>query len=182
MSHAFDQAIEFVLPHEEEFARGHWGDEKFVIAEHDPDDPGGTTKYGIDARSHQGVDIENLTRDQAIAIYAQEWQAHNLDAIPERLAIAMFDVWVNGGSAVKWLQSAINLYPPPGVKWLAPDGVMGPKTVAAANACDQDKVINAFLLERDGRFQWLASKGGMSKYLGGWLQRDRDLRAYLRAN
>ena len=55
--------------------------------------PGGTTKYGIDQASHPGVDVANLTQDQAVAIYHQEWLAHNLDALPDKLAIAAFDVW-----------------------------------------------------------------------------------------
>jgi hypothetical protein len=46
----------------------------------DPADPGGETKYGISARSYPGVDIENLTRDQAIAIYFRDfWQKYNLE-------------------------------------------------------------------------------------------------------
>ena len=107
-SPAFLKAIQFVLPHEEEFARNHWGDENFVITENVSGDSGGVTKYGIDASSHPGVDIANLTRDQAIAIYHDEWMWRNMDALPEKLSIAMFDVWVNGGFAVLWLQTAIN--------------------------------------------------------------------------
>src|SRR5438046_10527691 len=95
-SNKFRRAIQFILPHEEEFARGHWGDENFVVAENVSGDSGGVTKYGIDASSHPGVDIENLTRDQAIEIYHQEWHWRNMDALPEKLAIACFGVFVNG--------------------------------------------------------------------------------------
>src|SRR6202007_182545 len=90
-SPAFLKAIAFVLPHEEEFARGHWGDENFVVSEHVPGDAGGTTKWGIDAASHPGVDVDDLTRDQAITIYNEEWKWRNMDALPEKLAVAMFD-------------------------------------------------------------------------------------------
>jgi hypothetical protein len=68
----FNLAIAFILPHEEEFARGYWGDERFVVVENVPGDDGGLTKYGIDEESHPDVDIANLTRDQAIAIYAKD--------------------------------------------------------------------------------------------------------------
>jgi len=179
VSPAFQRAVEFVLPHETEYARGHWGDDQFVVTEDVPGDAGGRTRYGIDARSHPGVDIAHLTRNQAILIYLAEWKRHGLDALPERLAVAMFDVWVNGGQPVQWLQHAINLYPPAGVTWLSPDGVMGPKTLAAAASCDQDKILSAFLQERDGRFELLAQKPSLAQFLNGWLQRDRDLRAYL---
>ena len=48
----------------------------------DPDDPGGMTKYGICARSYPSVDIKNLTRDQAVAIYYWDfWQKYNLETL-----------------------------------------------------------------------------------------------------
>ena len=48
----------------------------------DPDDPGGMTKYGICARSYPSVDIKNLTRDQAVAIYYRDfWQKYNLETV-----------------------------------------------------------------------------------------------------
>ncbi len=46
----------------------------------DPEDPGGMTKYGICARSYPAVDIRNLTRDDAVAIYFRDfWQKYHLD-------------------------------------------------------------------------------------------------------
>jgi len=188
-SSAFVRAIAFILPHEEEFARGHWGDERYVIAEHVPGDSGGWTKYGIDASSHPGVDIEDLTRDQAIAIYADEWKWHDLDALPEKLAIAVFDVWVNGGYPVKWLQIAINkigfpcaqhLNFPSFTLPLAVDGSLGPKTIAAAAVCDQAAVLRYFIEERDARFEAIAAANRQDRqFLCGWEQRDRDLADYL---
>ena len=35
----------------------------------DPDDKGGMTKYGISKRSYPDVDIENLTKAEAVQIY-----------------------------------------------------------------------------------------------------------------
>lgn len=178
-SPAFLKAIEFILPHEEEFARGHWGDEAFVVAENVVGDSGGWTKYGIDASSHPGLDVKDLTRAQAIAIYFEEWRFREMDSLPEKFSIACFDVWVNGGFAIKWLQSALNkiakLNPP-----LIVDGDLGLKTLAAAAICDQAAVLTFFLNERDARFESLA-KGSRKKFLAGWEQRDADLRAFLGA-
>jgi lysozyme family protein len=176
-SPAFQKAIAFILPHEEDFARGHWGDEKFVIAENVPGDSGGCTKYGIDAASHPGLDVQDLTRDQAIAIYFDEWKWRNMDALPEKLAIACFDVWVNGGFAIKWLQAALNNV---GKLTLAIDGDLGPSTITAAAVCDQDAVLRFFINERDARFVALG-KGPRAKFLAGWEARDADLRKYLLA-
>jgi lysozyme family protein len=183
-SDAFNKAIAFILPHEEEFARGHWGDENFVVTENVAGDSGGLTKYGIDHASHPGVDIANLTRAQAIAIYHDEWKWRNLDALPEKLAVALFDVWVNGGYAVKWLQTALNKFfvPAPGLHPLIVDGDLGAKTLAAVATCDQGAVLRYFINERDARFESLAANNRQGRqFLKGWEQRDRDLATYLAA-
>ena len=39
----------------------------------DPDDPGGTTKYGISKRANPDVDVENLTEDEAVLIYLDKY-------------------------------------------------------------------------------------------------------------
>ncbi len=175
-SEKFLRAIQFILPHEEEFARGHFGDENFVVAENVSGDSGGVTKYGIDASSHPGVDVANLTRDQAIAIYWQEWEKYNIELLPEKIAIAQFDVRVNGGQAAKWLQRALNEVEDAD---LVVDGVIGPKTLAAANRCDQDDLILYFIAIRDNRFERLARNPARRKFLDGWKQRDCDLENFL---
>ena len=70
MTKDFLEAMKFIFEHENVLSRGK------VVAEHDSKDPGGTTKYGIDARSHPGVDIENLTEQQALNIYWEEWKSN----------------------------------------------------------------------------------------------------------
>lgn len=64
----------------------------------DPNDPGGVTKWGISKRSHPSVDVPNLTRDQAIALYkAEYWEPllpFNLD--PKFLRVA-FESAINEG-------------------------------------------------------------------------------------
>jgi lysozyme family protein len=174
-SNKFLRAIAFILPHEEEFQRGHWGDENFVVAENVAGDSGGVTKYGIDARSHPAIDIANLTRDQAILIYWKEWGKYNVESLPEKIAIAQFDVRVNGGHAVEWLQATLNEIDGSN---LDVDGVLGRETIAAANACDEDAVVRYFITLRDERFEALAH-GPRAKFLDGWEQRDRDLRKFL---
>ena len=183
MSTAFDHALKFVLPHETEFVRGHWGDdsnEDYVRTEHDADDPGGTTRYGIDQRSHPGVNVERLTKAQAVEIYRKEWNAHNLDALPEALAICAFDVWVNGGDANRWLQHAYNVVDEHGaLPFLQEDGVLGPVSLKAFQAADQAGMVRVFLAQRDARFKRLSAKPRLSKYIEGWLKRDSDLSEFL---
>lgn len=54
-SPAFQRGILFVLAHENEYNK-----DGTVRTEHDPSDPGGTTKFGIDQASHPGLNIDGL--------------------------------------------------------------------------------------------------------------------------
>jgi lysozyme family protein len=176
---SFQRAIAFILPHEEEFARGHWGDENFVIAENVSGDNGGLTKYGIDAKSHPGVDIARLDKPAAVAIYRQEWNWRNLDLLPDLLAVAAFDVYVNGGDPIAWLQHAWNATNPDGPT-LMEDGELGPHTLSALAICDQPPILKIFIEERNARFERLAARNPQyQKFLAGWEQRDTDLAKYL---
>lgn len=65
--------------------------------ENDPDDPGGETKFGIDKRSHQSVDIRNLTENQAIDIYWNEWLKLACNHLPTPMNWVFFDTAVNLG-------------------------------------------------------------------------------------
>jgi lysozyme family protein len=91
----FESAVNFVIDQNE-------GGSKFV-----PNDNGrGPTKFGINATANPGVDIENLTRAQAVSIYKSKyWDAIGGDNLPPALAFAAFDAAVNQGvpNAQKWL-------------------------------------------------------------------------------
>lgn len=187
-SDAFNLAIGFILPHEEEFARGHWGDENYVVTEDVPGDSGGLTKYGLDQASHPRLDIRNLTRPLAVLEYWKEWLQYHIDQLPDKIAVAQFDVRINGGYAVAWLQRAINKVYPPGGPWrgLVVDGVMGPATIKLAQfiATARPDLLKAlltnFIDQRDARFDSIAANNAQDrKFLAGWKQRDTDLRTYL---
>lgn len=84
MNGNFNVAVDFVLAHE--------GEGKISF------DLGGATRWGIAERYHPGVDVRNLTREQAIAIYNTEyWQKCGCDALPGPLDILHFDTAVNLG-------------------------------------------------------------------------------------
>lgn len=144
-----------------------------VHTEHDPDDPGGATKYGIDQRSHPGVDIAALTQDQATAIYFGEWTAAPVEALPPRLGELLFDIRVNGGPGAAWLQQALNVIA---------DGFTGPQTLAAAQSLDAAgiaKAVQQVCAYRDMRFVRLAGTNPrFEKYLNGWLNRSARVRAF----
>jgi lysozyme family protein len=106
------------------------------------------------------VDIRNLTREGAKAIYRSEyWDACSCDAFPPPLALALFDCAVNQGQvkAVRLLQRALRV---------ADDGIVGPATVAAAGGVMADDLLIEFLSQRA-----LAYSDGIYKYRRGWFVR-----------
>jgi lysozyme family protein len=92
-----------------------------------PLDPGGMTKYGISKRAHPDVDIENLTEQEAAEIYYYAyWKPLFADALPPRLALALFDWSVHSDRrlVVRHLQRLLG--------GLRVDGWIGRKTVHRA--------------------------------------------------
>lgn len=89
----WDRSIDFVLGWEGVYST-------------DPNDKGNYTpagelkgtKYGISALAHPDLDIKNLTRDMAIAIYKRDyWAAANCDAVSYPFCLLIFDTAVNCG-------------------------------------------------------------------------------------
>lgn len=149
MTRRFLDFIPFILKWETEFNK-----DGSVRVEHDPSDPGGTTKYGIDARSHPHENIANLTRERALAIYYDEWSGSGIDPLPAKFGEVFFNARVNCGfgRAKKIQARLINFYS-------APD----------------------FLIEQVEFYKRLvAGKPAMQKYLRGWLNRVDALRVWLR--
>jgi lysozyme family protein len=65
--------------------------------ENDPDDPGGATKFGIDQRSHPDVDIKNLTEEQALEIYWNEFIRYACEYEKPPMDWVFFNACVNCG-------------------------------------------------------------------------------------
>ena len=86
------------------------------------------THWGISAAAYPQLDIRALTQAQAGEIYRRDyWDRAGCGRLPPPLALLVFDAAVNNGvgRAVRWLQGALAT---------APDGVVGPVTLAAADA------------------------------------------------
>ena len=108
----------------------------------DPTDPGGETNWGISKRSYPNVDIKNLTRDGAKAIYRRDfWDRLKADTLHDGVAYQLFDFAVNSGieTAVRYLQRAVGV---------ADDGHWGPASAAAAAAMSESDTIMGLNAER----------------------------------
>lgn len=106
----------------------------------DPADPGGETNWGISKRSYPDVDIKNLTKEGAKAIYLRDFWEPLADAHPA-VKFQAFDFAVNSGiqTAIRKLQAAIGV---------ADDGHWGPRSAARLAEMDVSDVIMRYVAER----------------------------------
>jgi len=145
----FDEAIGFVLANEGGLSN-------------DPADPGGLTNFGISQKSYPNLDIRNLTREDAVQIYQDDfWNKFQYgDITSQRVATKLFDSSVNMGPvrAVRLLQLAVNVQA---------DGVLGVQTIAAVNAADESNLMDEFKAQLAKYYCDL----GKPEFLLGWLRR-----------
>lgn len=120
----------------------------------DPTDPGGETNFGISKRSYPNLDIKNLTKQAAQAIYQRDyWNAIGGDTLNPELACAALD-------------TAINM------------GVSRAKQFLAQTT-DWQQFIQ---LRKDYYTNLVKNKPALGKYLKGWLNRVNDLVKFIQAN
>lgn len=156
-----------------------------------PNDCGGATKMGITsgtlARAYkQGIvkhqNIKALTRAEAAEIYrVLYWRPSKADKMPEPLCELHFDAAVNHGlgGAAKLMQRTINNYAAKaGLKLsISVDGELGPKSMAALDACIRHKnnlrlICEIYINEREKYFRAIVSANpSQACFLKGWLNR-----------
>ena len=142
----------FLYSHECVYKKGHYGDMNFVTWEDEDGDPGGVTKYGIDAAAHRGVDIKNLTKEKADTIYWAEFLRDGVDKYPDPLCWAIFNCNINCGSGRT-------------------------KAILAKGIKDAD----TFLKEQNNFYlRLIDQRPKFAKFKKGWLARTADLRAFLK--
>lgn len=159
MDERFLQAVEVVLAHEGGYV-------------HDPRDPGGETKYGISKRSYPHLDIANLTREDAIAIYYRDWwQRYGYGRLQdEAIATKLLDMAVNMGPATahRLLQKTLVFL---GYD-IAVDGIIGPQTVGATNKADPKRLLQLLRWRAAEHYYRIAAQRTQSQaFLMGWLKR-----------
>lgn len=155
----FRHAVEVVLRHEGGYV-------------FDPRDSGGETKYGISKRFYPHLDIANLTREQAIEIYRRDWWERYEYGRIEHVEVAakVMDLSVNMGPAAahRLLQEALVFLG----HQLAVDGILGPKTLAAANAEAPPRLLQVLRWKAAERYFSLAERRPENRaFLFGWLRR-----------
>ena len=166
----FDKCLKIVLIHE-----GGYSD--------DPDDPGGTTNYGISLRFLKSVglelgdvdddgdidadDIRKMDIASASKLYKKFfWDKMNLNLLSTDLLILhLFDMGVNAGNstAIKILQRILNV---------TVDGVLWKETLGALLKADQNEVISKYIQARYAYYDAIVVKNPkLKKYIKGWYNR-----------
>ena len=133
-------------------------------------DNGGKTMYGITEAKARRVgyrgDMRELPLDLAKQIYKRDyWDVVKADELPAAVRYVVFDAAVNSGTgqSSKWLQRACGV---------VDDGVIGPKTVAAANALNGDALRGKLLAQR---LRFMANLSDWPAFGRGWARRICDL-------
>lgn len=150
-----------------------------AVWENDPDDHGNRgdgspgnigTKYGVDSRSHPGVNIRELTLEGAEKIYLKEYEDSVASSLPYPFNYLFFDFEVNAGPAraVKCLQK---------VSGVNADGAWGPISKKAFSLVSEQKNTTSKYLQcrRDFYNDLADGSKRLSKYRKGWLNRTNDL-------
>ena len=136
-----------------------------------PSDPGGLTNMGICRLFYPNLDIRNLTRDEVVEIYFNDyWLKMNLiDIFDENLILQIFDFGVNTRSkrygfntALKAIQRIVNA---------KQDGVVGSKTIGLINKSSNDLVSLYKQERRKYYYDLVRRKPKMKIFLNGWLRR-----------
>lgn len=127
-----------------------------------PKDPGGETKFGITKRTYPHLNIKSLTVEDARDIYRRDfWNKCRCNELPVGLAFLVFDASINHGAkqSVKFLQRAVGS---------TDDGLIGPKTIAAAGKVNSLSAIDEFCAQRALFYTDLSTFKTFGK---GWIRR-----------
>lgn len=148
----FDAAVALTIAHEGGYVN-------------DPDDKGGATKYGITQSDMLGVDIGQITVDQAKAYYSEHyWKPLYGDIEDQDKCNKLFDMGVlfGVGTAVRLAQAVLGLHP---------SEIFDSSTLVALNASNDD-----FLPAYKGRLtvhaRWIPIvQASQKKFVDGWVTR-----------
>ena len=150
---AFDDAFERLLGSEGGFV------------DH-PSDPGGATRWGITqatARRNGYIgDMQVFPVEFAKRIARKDyWESVSADSMPSAIRFDLFDGAYNSGpsQAIKWLQRAV---------YADDDGIMGPKTLMAANTYSPVAIVARY---NGHRLQMLSSLKTWPTFGRGWSNR-----------
>jgi lysozyme family protein len=135
-----------------------------------PDGRPGCTNLGVTQAAWEAYIGRKVTHDEMRALTRKDvdpfyramyWDSIRADDLPQLLRYAVFDAGVNSGpvTAIRWLQQAVGA---------TPDGILGPKTLAAINELNHDATLRRMLAKR---LTAMTSMSGWPSFSRGWARR-----------
>ena len=145
-------------------------------------DTGGATAYGITiptlkAAYMSGVvphmDICKLTQAEAKLIYRKNfWERYGWGELEWPVCMMCLDISINHGGFAWILQRAEKDCG----QDVVIDGKFGPKTFAAAKACNPVALAKAIVKQRKAYYEGIVAKNASQKvFLNGWLRRNNEM-------
>ena len=161
MKQNFYQALAAVLVHEGGFVNH-------------PQDPGGMTNLGCTKtvwEEHCGHPVDEkamraLTPADVAPLYKRKyWDKVQGDELPSGVDYLVFDAAINSGPgrAAKWLQACVGV---------EPDGGIGPKTLAAVQACNPKQLVEDYTKRR---LSFLMDLPKWDTFGRGWTRRVNEV-------
>ncbi len=133
-------------------------------------DKGGKTRFGVTEAVAREVgykgDMRELPIELAQRIYLERyWRVISADDLPPGVRYIVFDAAINSGprQAVMWLQRALGV---------EADGIVGPRTLAAAYQADVQRLKMSLLAQR---LRFMANLSNWPAFGRGWARRICDL-------
>ena len=131
-----------------------------------PDDPGKETMFGVTRDTARRNGYLGEMRDMPVEVAKQiarrqYWDAVSADSMPSAIRFDLFDGAYNSGpaQAIKWLQRAV---------YADDDGVMGPKTLMAANTYSPTAIVARY---NGHRLKMMADLKTWPVFSRGWSRR-----------
>jgi len=146
-----------------------------------PADPGGPTMKGVTLNRYSAFlgrqatvdELKAIPESHLLAIYSSGyWDLCKCDSLPPGLDACVFDWAVNSGpgKAVKALQR---------LSGATPDGVVGPKTLAAVTAWVRSHGLkNCIALYQNERMEYVESLATFPVFGKGWTRRVNDMEQF----
>lgn len=147
---------------------------KYIIDEYeggysnDRSDRGGETLYGISQTAYPYLIIQDLTLEQAVDIYHDDyWTPLRCHEMPDDIAFQLLNIGINMGvkAASRMIQRIVGT---------AQDGIIGPKTIQAIKHYRGDlkhELLEASVIHYSAI---CAINCTQVKYLRGWINRAFD--------
>lgn len=141
-----------------------------------PKDPGGMTNLGVTRSAWEAFINRKVTEDEMRALTpevvkpfykALYWDRIKGDSLPDGVDYAAYDLAVNSGPhrAAQYLQQ---------IAGVTADGMIGPKSLEAINACDAKETADAIC---DMRMDFLKKLPTFDTFGKGWSQRVAEVKA-----